>query len=134
MLVLAAPLTPATHRLIDARRLSLMPPGAVLVNVGRGSTVDEEAVAAALASGRLAGYAADVFAIEDRSLTHAPSAIPRMLLEHPRSVLTPHLGSAVAGVRRAIENHAAQSILQALAGDRPQGAINTPAGYPAQLR
>jgi phosphonate dehydrogenase len=134
VLVLAAPLTPATRRLIDARRLSLMPPGAVLVNVGRGSTVDEEAVAVALASGRLTGYAADVFAIEDRSLTHPPSAIPRMLLEHPRSVLTPHLGFAVAGVRRAIENHAAQSILQALAGDRPQGAINMPASYPAQLR
>jgi phosphonate dehydrogenase len=126
LVVLAAPLTPATHELIDAARLTLMPAGAVLVNVGRGSTVDEEAVAAALGSGRLAGYAADVFAMEDRSRAHAPRAIPRALLEHPRSIFTPHLGSAVADVRRAIENHAAESILQALDGDRPQGAINTP--------
>jgi lactate dehydrogenase-like 2-hydroxyacid dehydrogenase len=49
-----------------------MPPGAVLVNVGRGSTVAEEAVAAALGSGRLAGYGADVFAMEDRSRDQAP--------------------------------------------------------------
>lgn len=134
VVVLAAPLTPATYQLIDARRLSLMSPGAVLVNVGRGSIVDEEAVAAALASGRLGGYAADVFAMEDKSLAQAPSAIPRTLLEHPASVLVPHLGSAVADVRRAIENHAAQSILQAVAGDRPQGAINTPASCPPHLR
>lgn len=126
LLVLAAPLTAATHELINADRLALMPPGAVLVNVGRGSTVDEEAVAAALASGRLAGYAADVFAMEDQPLGHAPPATPRALFEHHRSIFTPHLGSAVAGVRRAIENHAAQSILQALDGERPRGAINTP--------
>jgi phosphonate dehydrogenase len=126
VVVMAAPLTPATNGLIDADRLALMPPGAVLVNVGRGSTVDEEAVAAALGSGRLAGYAADVFAAEDRSLAGAPAAIPRALLEHPRSAFTPHLGSAVADVRRAIEAQAAESILQALDGERPIGAINSP--------
>jgi phosphonate dehydrogenase len=127
VVVLAIPLTSATHGLIDADRLALMPPGAVLVNVGRGSAVDEEAVAAALASGRLAGYAADVFAAEDRSLVGAPAVIARALLEHPRSVFTPHLGSAVAEVRRAIERQAAESILQALDGGRPIGAINAPA-------
>jgi phosphonate dehydrogenase len=124
--VLAVPLTHATHKLINADRLTLMPPGAVLVNVGRGSTVDEEAVAAALSSGRLAGYGADVFAIEDRSGVQAPAAIPPALLKHPRSVFTPHVGSAVAEVRQAIEMRAAESILQALDGDRPEGAINAP--------
>jgi phosphonate dehydrogenase len=101
-----------------------MPPGAVLVNVGRGSTVAEEAVAAALGSGRLAGYGADVFAMEDRSRDQAPAAIPTELLEHRRSVFTPHLGWAVAEVRRAIETHAAESIVQALDGEHPAGAIN----------
>lgn len=124
--VLAVPLTPATHELINADRLALMPPGAILVNVGRGSTVDEEAVAAALGSGRLAGYGADVFAMEDRSQLRAPSAIPPALLKHPRSIFTPHVGSAVAEVRQAIEMRAAESILQALDGDRPEGAINAP--------
>jgi phosphonate dehydrogenase len=124
--VLAVPLTSATHELINAYRLELMPPGAVLVNVGRGSTVDEEAVAVALDSGRLAGYAADVFAMEDRSQAQAQAAISSALLKHPRSVFTPHLGSAVAEVRRAIEIRAAESILQTLDGDRPAGAINAP--------
>jgi phosphonate dehydrogenase len=123
--VLAVPLTSATHELINVDRLALMPPGAILVNVGRGSTVDEEAVAAALGSGRLAGYGADVFAMEDRSRVWAPSAIPPALLKHPRSVFTPHAGSAVAEVRQAIEMRAAESILQALDGDRPEGAINS---------
>lgn len=126
--VLAVPLTPETHKLINAERLALMPPGAILVNVGRGSTVDEEAVAGALGSGRLAGYGADVFAMEDRAEVQAPTAIPTALLEHPRSVFTPHLGSAVAEVRQAIEMRAAESILQALDGDRPDGAINAPFG------
>lgn len=103
-----------------------MSAGAVLVNVGRGSTVDEQAVAAALGSGRLAGYGADVSAMEDRSREEAPAAIPPALLEHPRSVFTPHLGSAVAEVRRTIELGAAEDILQALDGNRPDGAINAP--------
>jgi phosphonate dehydrogenase len=51
-------------------------------------------------------------------------AIPTELLEHRRSVFTPHLGWAVAEVRRAIETHAAESIVQALDGEHPAGAIN----------
>lgn len=122
--VLAVPLASATLGLVDASRLALMRPGALLVNVGRGSTVDEEAIAAALASGRLAGYAADVFAMEDISQAAVPSGIPVRLLEHPRSVFTPHLGSAVAEVRRAVERRAAESILEALEGGSPYGAVN----------
>jgi phosphonate dehydrogenase len=127
VVVVAVPLTSATHELINAERLALMPPGAVLVNVGRGSTVDEQAVVAALESGRLAGYGADVFAIEDRSRDGAPAVIAPALFDHPRSVFTPHLGSAVAEVRRNIELRAAESILQALDGEQPEGAINSPA-------
>lgn len=126
VVVLAVPLTSATHGLINAERLALMPSGAVLVNVGRGSTVDEQALASALDSGRLAGYGADVFAVEDRSCEKTPTAIAPKLLGHPRSVFTPHIGSAVAEVRRHIEMSAAESILQALDGEEPEGAINSP--------
>jgi phosphonate dehydrogenase len=127
VVVVAVPLTPTTYELINAERLALMPPRAVLVNVGRGSAVDEQAVAAALESERLAGYGADVFAIEDRSREGAPAVIAPALLDHPRSVFTPHLGSAVAEVRRNIELRAAESILQALDGEQPEDAINFPA-------
>lgn len=132
--VAALPLTGGTRNLLDAERLALLPAAAVLVNVGRGSTVDEAAVAGALESGRLGAYAADVFAFEDLSLPDRPAAIHPALLRHPRTVLTPHVGSAVAEVRARIEEHAARSILQALAGQRPAGAVNRPAGAPATDR
>ena len=65
-------------------------------------------------------------AMEDRSCEETPAAIAPELLGHPRSVFTPHLGSAVAEVRRDIEMRAAESILQALDGEQPGGAINSP--------
>ena len=64
--------------------------------------------------------------MEDRSRVQTPADILPALLEHPRSVFTPHLGSAVAEVRQAVEMRAAEGILQALDGDRPEGAINAP--------
>lgn len=120
------PLDEATVRLIDAAALARMRPGAFLVNVGRGSVVDEEAVALALHSGRLGGYAADVFAMEDWALPGHPAQIPAGLLSHPRTLLTPHLGSAVDGVRRQMSLAAARQVQQALSGQRPDHAVNDP--------
>jgi phosphonate dehydrogenase len=128
LLISAVPLTPATTHLIDASALRQMRPGSRLVNVGRGSVVDEEAVAAALAAGQLSGYAADVFALEDRTLAARPRRIPQALLDcRDRTVFTPHLGSAVAAVRSEIEMAAALDILHALEGRAPSGALNWPA-------
>ncbi len=125
LVMVAAPLTAATRHAFDVHALARMRQGALLINVGRGSVVDELAVAAALAAGRLAGYAADVFAFEDWSLAGRPTAVPSSLLDqHERTLFTPHLGSAVAEVRRAIEMEAAMNILAALRGERPQGAVN----------
>lgn len=126
-LVVAAPLTPETFRALDAASLRRLPAGAYVVNVGRGSVVDESAVAAALAAGRLAGYAADVFACEDLSLPDRPREIPPELLAlGDRTVFTPHLGSAVDGVRRAIAMAAARSVVDVLEGRAPSGAVNRP--------
>ncbi|MQM38249.1 Phosphonate dehydrogenase [wastewater metagenome] len=127
--VLAAPLTAATLHLIDRERLALMRPDALLVNPGRGSVADEAAVAEALDTGRLGGYAADVFEMEDLSRADRPAAIPGALLRHPRTLFAPHLGSAVTGTRRAIEAHAADNVRRVLAGHAPADAINDPRGH-----
>jgi phosphonate dehydrogenase len=120
-------LTPETRHLIGAAALARLKPGAYLVNVGRGSVVDETAVADALEGGRLAGYAADVFELEDIALEARPRAIaPRLLELRERTWFTPHLGSAVDSVRRAIALEAAESVLEALAGRRPRGALAGP--------
>jgi phosphonate dehydrogenase len=115
-----------TVRLIDAAALARMRPGAFLVNVGRGSVVDEQAVLAALQAGRLGGYAADVFAMEDWALPGHPAQIAPGLLSHPRTLFTPHLGSAVDSVRRDMSLEAARQVEQALSGQRPDHAVNDP--------
>jgi phosphoglycerate dehydrogenase-like enzyme len=86
--VLTLPHTPASEGLIDARRLALLPPHALLVNIGRGATVRLDAVVDALRAQRLGGVALDVFEIEPLPPEHP-------LWQHPRALLTPHV--AVVG-------------------------------------
>ncbi len=124
VIILAIPLTEHTRHMIDARALRTTKRTALLVNVGRGSVVDESAVADALESGHLGGYAADVFELEDWALPNRPRVIDARLLAHPRTLFTPHLGSAVDRVRLAIAMRAAGNIADALAGRRPRDAIN----------
>jgi phosphonate dehydrogenase len=120
------PLTSTSRGLIDQQTIAKMRSGALIVNVARGSIVREDAIAQALNDGRLGGYAADVFALEDASIEDRPRRVHRGLLEHPRTLFTPHLGSAIASVREQIEIDAATNILAALAGDTPPGAVNSP--------
>jgi len=124
------PLTPldaSTVHLLDAERLRRMKRNAFLINVGRGSLVDEDAVADALERGDLGGYAADVFEFEDWARADRPRSIsPRLLGLTDRTVFTPHLGSAVDDVRRAIALEAADNIIDAFEGRRPRGAVNSP--------
>jgi len=127
--IVAAPLTGRTRHLIGPAALSRLKPGALLVNVGRGSVVDEQAVLLALETGVLGGYAADVFEFEDWALHDAGTGIDPRLLAHPRTLFTPHLGSAVVRVREAIELRAAENIADVLAGRAPRDAINAPLRY-----
>ena len=83
VLVMILPSTPATTDALDDDRLSALPPHAYVVNVGRGSTVDEPALVAALTDGRIAGAAIDVTAVE-------PLPADSPLWEAPNLVLTPH--------------------------------------------
>lgn len=123
VLVLALPLTAATRHILDARHLAALQPHALVVNVARGSLVDEAAVAHALQAGRLGGYAADVFAMEDWAVDDRPRDIPPALLAHPRTLFTPHLGSAVAQVREAIEMAAADSLAAFFSGAPVPGLL-----------
>jgi len=102
ILTIHAPLTPETHGLIDARRLSLLRDGACLVNTARGEIVDEDALVAELVSGRVrAGL--DVFAHEPR--------VPEALLPLPNVVLTPHLGSGTRQTREAMTRIVVDNVL-----------------------
>jgi phosphonate dehydrogenase len=122
------PLTEQTFHLINGDTIGQMKHGSYLINVCRGSVVDELSVVAALREGRLAGYAADVFEMEEWSRADRPIGISRELLENTaQTFFTPHLGSAVKEVRIEIERQAAYSILQALSGQKPAGAVNNPA-------
>ena len=127
-LLLAVVLSPQTRHIIDSAALACMRPGAFLVNPCRGSVVDEQAVLDALRNGRLGGYAADVFEMEDWALPDRPRRIPQGLMEHPNTLFTPHIGSAVIDIRRRIEQRAAENIRQALSGKRPPDAINEVTG------
>jgi phosphoglycerate dehydrogenase-like enzyme len=99
-----------TEGLIGARELALMKPSAVLVNTARGEIVDEPALVAELASGRIrAGL--DVFA-------HEPH-VPRELLGLPNVVLTPHLGSATRRTREAMTRLVVDNLHAVERGDAP---------------
>jgi phosphoglycerate dehydrogenase-like enzyme len=90
IVVVCLPARADTRGLFDANRIARMKPGATLIHVGRGGVVDDAAVAAAIAEGRLAGAGFDVFETEPPPpdhpfLTLAPEARARL-------VLTPHIG------------------------------------------
>ncbi|MGY1605274.1 NAD(P)-dependent oxidoreductase [Geodermatophilus sp. SYSU D00815] len=108
VLVMILPSTPGTTRALDAARLAALPAHAHVVNVGRGSTVDEDALTAALAAGRLAGAALDVTATE-------PLPPDSPLWEAPNLLLTPH----AAGGRPVGADELVTANLAALLAGRP---------------
>lgn len=87
ILVLLLPATAATGGLLDARRLALLPPGAVVINPGRGALIDDAALIAALDAGRLGHATLDAFRVEP-----LPPAHP--FWSHPGVTVTPHVASA----------------------------------------
>jgi phosphonate dehydrogenase len=130
---LLLPLTAGTRHYLNAARLAGMKRGAYLINVARGSLVCEREVAEALRSGHLAGYAADVFEMEDWALVDKPRSIATDLLAADlNTVFTPHLGSATHAARRDIAMAAARELVSVLIeGNPPRHAVNRPPLGPA---
>jgi D-3-phosphoglycerate dehydrogenase / 2-oxoglutarate reductase len=123
VLTLHTPLTEATHHLVDARLLTRIRPGAILINCGRGGLLDLDAALAVLESGRLGGVGLDVF--DPEPPRHHP------LFDHPDVVLTPHLMGLTRRATAATFAAAARGVADVLAGRRPAALANpdwTPAG------
>ena len=117
-LVLVLPYSKKNHHLIDARALLQMKPTATLVNIARGGLVDEDALADALSSGKLAAAGLDVFEGE-------PAINPR-LLELRNVVLTPHIASASLATRRAMVSLAVDNLIAAMGEGPYAGAPPNP--------
>lgn len=110
------PRTPETENLLDAVAFSKVKPGVRIVNASRGGIIDEEALAAAIRSGRVAGAALDVFATEP--LVGGP------LVELPQVVLTPHLGASTAEAQDKAGLHVAEAVVAGLMGEPVPSAVN----------
>jgi glycerate dehydrogenase len=110
-LTLHCPLTEQTHQLINAQRLAQMPQGAWLINTGRGALLDEQAVADALRSGRLAGAGVDV-------LSQEPPQPDNPLLEAPNCIITPHMAWATVEARNRLMSIAVENVQAFLRGEQ----------------
>lgn len=120
ILVIMLPLTPDTRGLLDARRLSLLPKSAKLINASRGAVVDEPALIAALQSGQIAEATLDVFTVEPLPKDHVFWRMDNVLI-------TPHLASIT--VPEAAAREVAESIRRVRAGLPPLHQIDPRRGY-----
>jgi lactate dehydrogenase-like 2-hydroxyacid dehydrogenase len=109
------PLTPETMKFLDARRIALLPKGAIVVNTARGGVIDDEALIAALKSGRLAAAGLDVFEGE-------PKLNPGYL-KLANAFLTPHQGSGTIETRNAMGFRALDNLDAFFAGDAPPDRV-----------
>ncbi len=116
MITLHCPLTPQTDKLINANTIKKLKPGAWLINTGRGGLIDEAALAAGLAEGKLAGYGADVLSSE-------PPSPDNPLISAPNTVITPHIAWASVEARQRLMNGVVEN-LQAYLSGTPQNVVN----------
>jgi glyoxylate reductase len=114
-------LADSTRNLLDAAKIATMKPGAVLINTARGGIVDERALSQALDSGHIYAAGLDVFERE-------PVPMDNPLLQHPRVVVVPHIGSATTLTRAKMVDRAVRNAIAALQGQPMPHCVN-PAVY-----
>lgn len=113
------PETGETFHMLDQEALALLKEGAIVINAARGGVVDEAALAAALASGQVAGAGVDVF--PEEPCHHSP------LFAMPNVVVTPHTGGSSAEALAAVGDVISTTTLAALRGEAVPNAVNLPA-------
>jgi D-3-phosphoglycerate dehydrogenase / 2-oxoglutarate reductase len=118
-ITLHTPLTPETHHLLNAQRLSQTRRGVRIINCARGGLIDESALAVALREGQVAAAALDVFEAE-------PLPADSPLRDAPNLVVTPHLGASTAEAQESVGIEIAQSIRAALLDGTIRNAVNMP--------
>jgi len=122
VVVMAAPLTPATRHMIGERELATMKRSAYFINVGRGATVDEPALARALADGRIAAAAVDVFAQEPPAPGHALYALDNV-------IVSPHVSGFVPSYDDWCSDLFAENLRRYLAGAPLLNQVDRARGY-----
>ncbi|MDQ4078789.1 MAG: phosphoglycerate dehydrogenase, partial [Chloroflexota bacterium] len=126
-ITLHAPLTDATHHLINDNTLARMKRGVYLINDARGGLIDDEALVRALDSGQVAGAALDVFSEEPPPRDHP-------LLGRPDVIVTPHLGASTTEAQLDVAREIAEAVLAALKGEPVSSAVNAPLIAPELLK
>ncbi len=112
-----SPLTAGTRNLLNGDLLRLMKPAAYLVNTARGNLVDEVALDALLAEGKIAGAGMDVLAVE-------PPAGPHPLFRHENFICSPHMAWHSDEAERQLKRSAAEEVLRVLRGEPPKYQLN----------
>jgi D-3-phosphoglycerate dehydrogenase / 2-oxoglutarate reductase len=122
------PLTSETEAMVRARELAMMKRGVRIVNCARGGIVHEGDLLAALESGQVAGAAIDVWSEEPPE-----SDTVRRLIQHPRVVVTPHLGANSSEAQVNVAVDVARQLVAFRNGELVEYAVNIPVGDPAQV-
>ena len=119
VVTLHIPLTPETKHILNAERIALMNPGALIINCARGGLVDETAAKASIDSGHLAGIALDVYEVEP-----PPADFP--LFSAKKTVFTPHLGASTAEAQENVGIEVAHQVKNFLLTGEIVNAVNMP--------
>lgn len=122
LLLVVAPLTAATRGLVGADVVAATAPGTIVVNVGRGPVVDEDALLAALRSGHLGGVALDVFAAE-------PLPAGSRWWDEPRAIVSPHLAGDAVGFEDRLADRLAEQLARFATGADLLHPVDKQAGY-----
>jgi len=116
VVILAAGLTAETRGMLDARRLSLLPDGAYLINVARGGLIDLEVLLAELRTGRITAALDVTDPLEPLPKDHELRRLPNVLL-------TPHVAAGGVEVRRAMGAAAVEEVARFFRGERPKNIV-----------